>query len=90
MKTTIYTQWGRDTIAVSADWSQASCAVEGDAHGRQVADFRHNPTEALRVAVMDAAMVDGLSESDADHLSEVAVLKAVHADTYLPHLHNSP
>lgn len=90
MKTTIHTRWGSDTIAVSADWAQSSCPVEGDAHGRQVADFRHDPTEALRAAVMDAAMADGLSESDADQLAEVALLRAVHADTYLPHLHDSP
>ena len=47
--------WG-DIYAVAANWAEASAPVytwceDGwtqDSHGRQVADFRHRPKDALR------------------------------------------
>lgn len=51
MKTTYRAKVGGDWVEVTADWAQASCPVGGDAHGRQVADFRHSGLAALRAAV---------------------------------------
>lgn len=58
MKTTYQTTWGADTIEISADFSQASCPVEGT-NGRQVADFRHSPQAAMRYAVALEARAEG-------------------------------
>lgn len=61
---TIYrTIWGSDTIEISANFAEASCQVEGT-NGRQVADFCHRPEQAMRYAVEQAAVADGLDMDD--------------------------
>lgn len=85
--TTIYTKWGSDIIAVSADWAQASCPVEGDEHGRQVADFRHSPEAALRAALEDCASIEGMDDDEAEKAIDAAMSKATHADEYLAKYH---
>lgn len=55
---TYVTKWGVDTIEISADFAQASCPVEGT-NGRQVADFRHRPSAAMRYAVAREATAEG-------------------------------
>jgi len=39
-----------DVIEIEADFAQASCEVLGT-NGRQVADFQHRPSKAMRYAV---------------------------------------
>lgn len=68
-KTTYRTVWGADAIEITADFAQASCPVEGT-NGRQVADFRHEPAEALRYAIESEARAEGLDPED----GEVAAL----------------
>ena len=75
-KTTYTTRWGSDDISVTADWAQASCPVEGDEHGRQVADFRHDGKAALRAALEDCARIEGMSEGEAAHWIKSAMKKA--------------
>ena len=83
MKTTVYTQWGADVVAVSADWAQASDQVEGDEHGRQVADFRHSPFAALRAALEDCASHERLDEAEAEAQIDAAMSFATHASRYI-------
>ena len=85
--TTIYTKWGSDIIAVSADWAQASCPVEGDEHGRQVADFSHSPEAALRAALEDCASHERMSDDEAEEAIDEAMSEATHSDEYLPKYH---
>jgi hypothetical protein len=79
-KTTYTTRWGSDDISVTADWAQASCPVEGDEHGRQVADFRHDGRAALRAALEDCASIEGMSDDEAAPLIEAAMKKAREID----------
>ena len=79
-KTTYTTRWGADDISVTADWAQASCPVEGDEHGRQVADFRHDGRAALRAALEDCASIEGMSDDEAAPLIEAALKKALEID----------
>jgi hypothetical protein len=87
MTTTIWTKWGCDIIAVSADWAQASCAVIGDSHGRQVADFRHSPKAALRAALEDCASAEGMDDDEASDAIDAAMSGATHADSYVSRYH---
>jgi len=86
-KTTIWTKWGSDIVAVSADWAQAACPVEGDEHGRQVADFRHSPEAALRASLEDCARIEGAD--DADDAVDAAMSEATHEDGYIAKYHVS-
>jgi hypothetical protein len=61
--TTYKTRWGADTIEIRADFTQASCQVIGT-NGRQVADFRHRPADALRYAVRAEAVAEGFDPDD--------------------------
>jgi predicted NAD-dependent protein-ADP-ribosyltransferase YbiA (DUF1768 family) len=70
------TRWGSDEVTVTADWAQAACPVDGDAHGRQVAHFGHDGWAALRAAVEDCASFDGLTSDESDALIEAAMAKA--------------
>jgi hypothetical protein len=63
---TFKTEWGVDTISVSADWGQASCPITGDLDGFQVADFQHRPERALRRALEQCAQAEGASLDDPD------------------------
>ena len=67
--------WGADEIyAVAANWAQASSPVRVygergwncDAHGRQVADFRHNSRDALESIIRDAIRMGGDDPDDAE------------------------
>ena len=87
MKTTIHTKWGADDVAVSADWAQASCTVEGDDHGRQVADFRHSPEAALRAQLEDCAIIEGMD--DAEAAIAAAMEEAILEEEYVAAYHCS-
>lgn len=63
MATTYRTRWGSDTVEIRADFARAECPVEGT-NGRQVADFRHRPAEAMRYAVEAEARAEGLDPED--------------------------
>ena len=80
MNTTYSTKWGSDRVAVSADWAQASCQVDGDAHGRQVADFRHSGMAALRAALEDCASAEGMDEDEAESAITAAMSFATEDD----------
>ena len=67
------TNWGDDTITISADFSEASSPVIGDPCGRQVADFRHSPRRAMRAALEAAARADGLQAEEAEDKIEDAL-----------------
>ena len=70
--------WG-DIYAVAANWAEASAPVytwceDGwtqDAHGRQVADFRHRPKDALREHLRE------VSEEGGDEISDARLDKIV-------------
>lgn len=87
MKTTIYTEWGSDIVAVSADWAEAACPVEGDAHGRQVADFRHSPEAALRAALEDCASAERMDEDEVEDSIDAAMSDAKHPNRYIAKYH---
>src|SRR5690606_20538596 len=70
-KGTYRTEWGSDTIEISADWSQAACIVDGVPGGRQVADFRHCPREAMRAAVEHEAKAAWLDLDDPEVQEQV-------------------
>lgn len=76
-KTTYTTRWGSDDISVTADWAQASCPVEGDEHGRQVADFRHDGEAALRTALEDCASMEGMSDDESASMIDAAMVEAI-------------
>lgn len=77
---TLYkTKWGSDTIEIAADFSQASCQVWGVSGGRQVADFRHDSTLAMRSALEDCALADGLDLDD--EVTERMIMHALGAIT---------
>lgn len=69
--------WG-DTYAVAANWAEASAPVytwceDGwtqDSHGRQVADFRHRPKDALRSHLREVSEEGGDEISDT-HLDKI-------------------
>ncbi len=61
--TTYRTKWGSDMIEISADFAQASDQVAGT-NGRQVADFRHNPSVAMRYTIEREAETEGLDIND--------------------------
>jgi len=61
--TTYRTQWGSDSVEIQADFARAECPVHGT-NGRQVADFQHSPTKAMRYALAIAARADGLDPED--------------------------
>lgn len=86
-RTTIWTTWGNDIIAVSADWSEASCQIEGDSHGRQVAEFCHHPNAALRAALEDKAQSEGLPLDYSRLQIDRAMDSAVHEDRYVAAYH---
>ena len=85
--TTIWTKWGSDIVAVSADWAQAACQVMGDEHGRQVADFRHSPEAALREALEDCASHEGMDDDEASDAIDAAMSCAKRADHYIAKYH---
>lgn len=73
-----------EVYAVAADWAQASSPVliwgdgewTNDMHGRQVADFRHEPTDALRDLIAECNRLSGgadLSDDEMDAIVEDAV-----------------
>jgi len=64
MRTKYFTEWGSDYVSVSADWSEASSLVEGVSGGRQVADFRHSGEAALRAALEECAVTEGMGIED--------------------------
>jgi len=57
--TTYTTDIFGDKIEITADFSQASCPVHGDHAGRQVADFRHSATHAMRSQLEYYMMMSG-------------------------------
>lgn len=65
-KGTYRTQWGDDTIEISADWSQAACIVDGVPGARQVAAFRHYPSNAMRAALEAMAKAEFLDIDDTE------------------------
>lgn len=77
---TYSTQWGSDTISVTADWGQANCMVEGLSTGQQVADFRHDKERALRDALWECARQEGMPTADAAAAIETALTHAVDED----------
>jgi len=71
VKTTYSTKWGSDTVIVSADWGEASSPVDGVSGGRQVADFRHSGSRALRAAIEECAEKDGMDLEDDDTIEKI-------------------
>lgn len=67
--------WSKGEIyAVAADWAQASAPIlvygpDGwTQSGRQVADYRHRATAALRAVILDAiATSEGIASEDVDN-----------------------
>jgi hypothetical protein len=72
--TTYRTEWGADTIEISANFAEASCSVAGT-NGRQVADFCHDPEDAMRYAIEREARAEGLDPEDDE--TEAAIDAAV-------------
>lgn len=48
--------WG-ETYVIAADFREASCPIEGDGHGRQVADFCHSPRLAMDTVLREMAEI---------------------------------
>ena len=72
--------WSKGEIyAVAANWAEASSPVlsygeDGWHHtGKQVADYRHSPEEALRDVLAEALVAGGDEPDDADDLVSDAV-----------------
>lgn len=59
MKTTYTVEFFGDTYSLTADFAQASCPIEGDEHGRQVADFRHSPRAAMESLLREMVQMGG-------------------------------
>lgn len=59
--------WG-ETFEITADFALASCHVYGVEGGKQVADFRHSPSAAMRAAIEECAVAGG-SDPDDDEVS---------------------
>ena len=57
--TTYRTKWGSDDVVMLANFAEASCPIDGDQRGRQVADFRHRPEAAMRAILEDEASDEG-------------------------------
>ncbi len=55
-----------DEYQIAADFSQASCPVHGDGHGRQVADFRHSPRAAMESLLRETVEMSGDDPDDFD------------------------
>lgn len=72
MTTITTTCWG-EIYGVRANWAEASSAVQValngdwqyDPHGRQVADFQHRPTAALRDWIGSGENIDEEEVADA-------------------------
>jgi hypothetical protein len=72
-----------EVYAVAANWAQAASPVmvygrngwECDGHGRQVADFRHDPKEALESEIRKAMVA--WHEIDEDHSDEESELEKI-------------
>jgi len=64
MTTTYKTQCWGETFEICADFAQASSHVYGVEGGRQVADFRHSPTAAMRSALEECASMGGDDPAD--------------------------
>lgn len=71
--------WAADEIyAVAANWAQAGAPVwtygatgwDLECHGRQVADFRHEPRAALASELYESLIASGESEDEARRLAE--------------------
>lgn len=79
--TTYRTEWGADTIEISADFTQAANQVIGT-NGRQVADFQHRPEQAMRYALEREAQAEGMDLQDAETIEgiQAAVEAMVDAD----------
>ena len=76
------TMWGSVTVAVAARWSDASAPVMIWDGGwsdspRQVADYGHSPSRALRAALEECAIAEGLDADQAEALIEQAMDEAV-------------
>jgi len=74
--------WSRGEVyGVAADWTQAASSVwcygDGewvrDAQGRQVADFRHRPIEALISELRQALIMGGDDEDEAEAIAADAI-----------------
>lgn len=75
MKTTYTTTWGSDEIVIAADFAEASAQIEG-LGDRQVADFGHSPRKAMKAALMECAVAEGISNDDGtDELIEESLSK---------------
>ena len=87
MRTTNWTKWGDNVVAVSADWKRADCPVEGDIRGRQVSHFNHSPYKALKAAVVDCAHADGMDEETIDFEVDNVMSYAILEDHYVKEYH---
>ena len=70
-----------EVYAVAANWAQASAPVmsygsDGWTHtGRQVADYRHRPKDALRAVITEAiASSEGIPSEDVDEYEVGGIL----------------
>lgn len=70
-----------EVYAVAADWARASSPVlsygyDGWTHtGRQVADYRHRPKDALRAVIMETiALSEGIPTEDVDEYEVGGIL----------------
>jgi len=59
MKTTYAAGFCGDTYEITADFADASCPIEGDSHGRQVAYFRHSPRAAMEAKLREMVQMSG-------------------------------
>ena len=64
------TAWGCE-FEMSANFAEASCQVMGDMHGRQVADFRHEPRAAMRAILEDSVTESGDNPEDVDIVGKI-------------------
>ena len=75
MKTTYkVVLWG-DVYEITANFANASSSVEGDPHGRQVADFRHSPRAAMESLLREMVSVSGDDPDEYANAIELALDK---------------
>lgn len=77
---TYRTEFFGETIEVRADWAQASSGVHGVDGGYQVADFRHSPKAAMRLALEQYVRASGDTPGDHEDAIEAAVEDMTEAD----------
>jgi hypothetical protein len=83
MKTTYTVEYMGDIYSLTADFAQASCPIEGDEHGRQVADFRHSPRAAMESLLREMVEMGGDEADDYADEIEAALVKMVGRDADL-------